>query len=209
MTAAWPRSVHATGRIFTVQSLGAGRGGGAIATPVALRDRPAHHDGPWPNFARSSQALIRASASRAPGCGSAACSSHARLRLVVVTTAGLRAPGRGGLWSSLPGAVCGSAGGVGLQLPALMMIAGTSSAIAFRFRGARFGRWDGCDDAAWHRHSLPKKMKKAFSNHIIAFWVGLCLALASPTPAHDRWPRSRLARPCPRLRPLNALLLAG
>jgi hypothetical protein len=39
----------------------------AVAAPVARGDRPAHPDGPWFHFARSSQALILASASGSSG----------------------------------------------------------------------------------------------------------------------------------------------
>jgi hypothetical protein len=69
-------------------------------------DRGIGHPGPLPHFARSSQARIAASASGL--LGSAACSARisvARLRLAVVTIAGLRAPGGGGLRSSFAGGV--------------------------------------------------------------------------------------------------------
>jgi hypothetical protein len=58
-----------------------------------------------PNFARSSRARIEASASAASGRGSSARSSFPRLRLVVVTIAGLHAPGVAGrAWRELCGA---------------------------------------------------------------------------------------------------------
>jgi hypothetical protein len=103
----------------------------------------AHLAGPRPHFACSSQALIRAAASGSSG--SSARSSFTRFRLVEVTIAGLRAPGRGGLRSSFAGG--GGAAGSGFPpvgsaaVFTLRTIASLVTATPFRFRGGRFGRW--------------------------------------------------------------------
>ena len=82
---------------------------------------------------RAKNAFTRESASELSASIAALRSARRCFRLAAVTIAGLR--------SSLAGAVCGSAGRVGLRLPALVTMAGTASATAFRFCGGRFGRW--------------------------------------------------------------------
>ena len=86
-----------------------------------------HLAGPWPHFARSSHAPIRAVASGS-SLGSVACSvrrSLARLRLLVVTIADFAAGGGDGRRSSFAG---GGGAGSGFCFPPL----GTPAAVAFR-----------------------------------------------------------------------------